>query len=259
VSAMDFERALDTYSKYLRTYGSSVNARDELLSFFAWTQPEGNRFARQVKIILVSADFSKEITTSVIWLNEQGLDITCVRLKPFILEHRTLIDVQQIIPLPEAAEYTVQLRRKAEEERTAIKIIYPELNEVVSLFEMKAIPDIRILGKSHYFRYITVLEWHNSTVHYEFYQAKEFISVELQLESDAVLPLADTLKTLVGVKVGDGTELEWDPSWMAGRGRLRAKYPLNTDPGTVTEAMCQLIKLTRSKVTEKLSEIQSAS
>jgi hypothetical protein len=46
------------------------------------------------------------------WLNEKGLDIRCVRLKPYNLDGRTLVDVQQIIPLPEANEYQIQFREK---------------------------------------------------------------------------------------------------------------------------------------------------
>ena len=67
--------------------------------------------------MLVSAEFSKEITTSVLWLNEHALDIRCVRLRPYALEARILLDVQQVIPLPEADAYTVQLKKKAEESR----------------------------------------------------------------------------------------------------------------------------------------------
>jgi hypothetical protein len=67
--------------------------------------------------VLVSAEFSKEVTTSVLWLNEHGLDIRCVRLRPYALDDRVILDVQQIIPLPEADSYTVQLKKKAEENR----------------------------------------------------------------------------------------------------------------------------------------------
>lgn len=74
-------------------------------------------FAQDVKIILVSAEFSKEVTTSVLWLNERGLDIRCVRLRPYVLGERLLLDIQQVLPLPEAEEYQVQIRKKAAEER----------------------------------------------------------------------------------------------------------------------------------------------
>jgi hypothetical protein len=69
-----------------------------------------------VRIILV-ADFSKELTTSIMWLNERDLDIRYIRLKPYGDNGRVLIDVQQVIPLPEAVEYTVQIRQKERLER----------------------------------------------------------------------------------------------------------------------------------------------
>lgn len=66
-----------------------------------------------VRIVLVSADFGREITTAVLWLNGfEGMDIRCLRLMPYEVDDKVLIDVHQIIPLPEAASYQVQLRRK---------------------------------------------------------------------------------------------------------------------------------------------------
>lgn len=66
----------------------------------------------------MSAEFSKEITTSVLWLDNHGLDIRCVRLRPYSLDGRIILDVEQIIPLPEAADLTIQIAQKAEEART---------------------------------------------------------------------------------------------------------------------------------------------
>jgi hypothetical protein len=42
-----------------------------------------------------------------------GLDIRCVRLKPYRdADGNVLIDVQQLLPLPEAAEYQTQVKAK---------------------------------------------------------------------------------------------------------------------------------------------------
>lgn len=65
----------------------------------------------------MSPDFSKEITTAVIWLNERGLDIRCVRVRPYKYADRVLVDIQQVLPLPEAQEYQVRIREKAQKER----------------------------------------------------------------------------------------------------------------------------------------------
>jgi hypothetical protein len=61
---------------------------------------------------LVSEDFSKELTSAVLWLNERELDIRCIRLRPYQDGKARLIDVQQVIPLPEAQDYQVQMREK---------------------------------------------------------------------------------------------------------------------------------------------------
>ena len=68
---------------------------------------------REVAIVLASAGFSTEVTTTVLWLNEfYGTDIRCMRLSPYRHENRLLLDVQQVVPLPEAEELTVKLRKR---------------------------------------------------------------------------------------------------------------------------------------------------
>jgi hypothetical protein len=61
----------------------------------------------------------RELTTSVLWLIERGIGIHCVRLQPYDLGGRVLVDVQQIIPLPEMAEYQVRVTEKKRKEREA--------------------------------------------------------------------------------------------------------------------------------------------
>jgi hypothetical protein len=47
------------------------------------------------------------------WLNDHGVDITCIRLQPYKDEEGALLlDIQQIIPLPEAADYQTQIKAK---------------------------------------------------------------------------------------------------------------------------------------------------
>jgi hypothetical protein len=120
VSKMTFADAVNAHANFLeRIGGNADNAEAEILKFLDWDEPRGDEFAQDTRIVLVSADFSKEITTAVLWLNERDLDIRCVRLRPYKLGEKTLLDIQQVLPLPEAAAYQVQLRRKAAEAREA--------------------------------------------------------------------------------------------------------------------------------------------
>ena len=117
VSTLTFEKVVDVYADYLRRIGQEIDARTSILEFLGWEGADEDLFAQDVRIVLASAEFSKELTTAVIWLNEHGLDIRCVRMQPYDDSGRLLVDVQQVIPLPEAAAYQVQVREKEQRGR----------------------------------------------------------------------------------------------------------------------------------------------
>ena len=122
VSTLTFSRAVEIYQKYLVSIGSEDNAEGKLLEFLGWEEPQEDDFALDVRIILVSSNFSKELTTSVMWLNERNLNIRCVRLIPYRHQSQVLVDVQQIIPLPEAESYQIKIKQQSEERREARKL-----------------------------------------------------------------------------------------------------------------------------------------
>jgi hypothetical protein len=119
VSTLTFSRAVEIYKKYLKSIGSQNDAEKVMLDFLEWDSPREDDFALDVRIVLVSSDFSKELTTAVMWLNERGVDVRCVRLIPYKLNKIILVDVQQIIPLPEVESYQVKIRQQSEERREA--------------------------------------------------------------------------------------------------------------------------------------------
>ena len=113
VSAMTFERAAQVHAEFLTRMGEdSEEAHARILSFLNWEDADEETFAPDVRILLVSENFGKELTTAVLWLRDRDIDIRCIRLRPYEDGSKRLIDVQQIIPLPEAHEYQVQLREK---------------------------------------------------------------------------------------------------------------------------------------------------
>lgn len=125
VSSMTFERAKAVFQSFLDRHQPGEDAESRLLEFLQWDEPREEEFGRDVRIVLVAADFSKEVLTSVLWLNERDLDIRCVRLKPYLLNSELVLDVQQVIPLPEAEEYQVRLREKAIVQRESVRLSGP--------------------------------------------------------------------------------------------------------------------------------------
>jgi len=78
-----------------------------------WVEGPFEELPDQVSIVLVSADFSTEITSTVIWLNgTYNTDISCYRIVAYRLAGDGLLDLQQIIPLPEAKDFQIQQSQK---------------------------------------------------------------------------------------------------------------------------------------------------
>ena len=114
ISAMTFEELLATFERYLSRQGEDASdARGRLAAWLEDVDGEDAVIRRDVRIILASADFGKEIMTTSLWLNDIfGTDIRCVRMTPYRIENRLLLNVEQVIPLPEAEELTIRLRRR---------------------------------------------------------------------------------------------------------------------------------------------------
>lgn len=119
VSTLTFDRVVDIFARYLDSTDRDEDPETALLEFLEWDEVVEDEFAQEVKIVLASAEFSRELTTSVIWLNNNGLDIRCIRLKPYKDAGKVYLDVQQIIPLPEAEEYQVSFRDKTRKEKAS--------------------------------------------------------------------------------------------------------------------------------------------
>jgi hypothetical protein len=119
VSNMTFDEAVETFRRYLARRQREDDPKARLLEFLGWAGPADGRFGEDVRIVLAAADFSPEVTSTVLWLNERDLDFACVRIQPYQLGASILLDVEQIIPLPEAADYQVQIRQKQREVRAA--------------------------------------------------------------------------------------------------------------------------------------------
>lgn len=120
VSSMTMDQAVSAHAKMLGGENAESLARNSIADFLGIDSTEDTELIDDVRIILASADFSTEITTAVIWLNQHGLDIRCIRLRPYKIDGQILIDATQTIPLPEAADYEVKIREKVQESKKVI-------------------------------------------------------------------------------------------------------------------------------------------
>ncbi len=124
VANLTFERVVEIFRNFLnrRSENEELEKTDPeqaILEFLEWDVPNEDDFAQKTRIVLASADFSQELTTAVMWLNDSGLDIRCVRMQPYLHGDATLLDIQTIIPLPGASEYQVAQKEKRLSEQSA--------------------------------------------------------------------------------------------------------------------------------------------
>jgi len=79
ISTLTFDKLVNIYRFYLNDNNLELDPEQSILDFLGWDESHEDEFGLEMKIILASADFSKELTTTVMWLNDFGLDIRCVR------------------------------------------------------------------------------------------------------------------------------------------------------------------------------------
>jgi hypothetical protein len=120
ISAMRFDQAVEAHRRYLASIGSPDDPEAAIRAFLDKQDKGPVALSDEpVRIILVAVEFPQELTTAVLWLNGLRLDIRCVQMRPHVVDQRTLIDFQQVIPLPAAQQYQVALRDKAIEQSQA--------------------------------------------------------------------------------------------------------------------------------------------
>lgn len=114
ISEMRFDDVVREYEEYLKRHEpeQQASARGRILQFLEASDVEEYEITNQPRIVLVSRDFSREITTTVLWLIDQGLKIRCVQIQPYKVGEQLLVDVRQIIPLAQTEDYQVRLRQK---------------------------------------------------------------------------------------------------------------------------------------------------
>ena len=117
-STLTLDKVVSIYRKYLGKGNASLSedeARNQILEFV--TNIDFEEINDKPRIILVAKDFRQEVTASVMWLRNFGLDIKCIKLTPYQLaQDKIVIEVNTIIPLPEAEDYIIQTEQKEKQE-----------------------------------------------------------------------------------------------------------------------------------------------
>lgn len=105
------------FSAYLSDNSIAQNPQEILIEFFG-DEDYGEiiNVGYSQRIILVAGDYRKEVTSTVMWLLNNGIDITCFKVLPYLHKDEVLLDFKQIIPLKEAEDFMIKIAAKQKEE-----------------------------------------------------------------------------------------------------------------------------------------------
>ena len=118
-SALSKNEIVGIYQTHL---GVGQNAEERICDFFKRGESDEIMFDEielnkgDQRIILVAANFRKEVTSTVLWLLEHGIKIKCIKVTPYAHCDNIFIDSEQIIPITDAEDYQIKLANKKRQE-----------------------------------------------------------------------------------------------------------------------------------------------
>lgn len=119
VSGLTKMQIVDIYQQYLDRFRGGGNAAVRICEFMEVEELEETVLnpGNDQRIIFIAANFRREVTATVLWLLSRGIRAQCFKVTPFAFGEELMIDIQQIIPTPEAADFMIGMSSKESEEK----------------------------------------------------------------------------------------------------------------------------------------------
>jgi len=113
-------QVVEIFQKYLNRYQQGGDAYELLSEFFEAPDIDEVKLntGNGQRLMLVAANFRKEVTSTALWLLGQGITVQCFKVTPYALGEQLLLSIDQIIPTPEAKELMIGISAKDAEEKS---------------------------------------------------------------------------------------------------------------------------------------------
>jgi hypothetical protein len=100
-----------------------LDARESIVEFLEaadFDEVTLNRSQTQ-RVMFVAARFRKEVTNTTLWLIGHGISCQCFKVTPYLAGAELFLNVEQIIPTPESADFMIGMAAKEAEEKAVSK------------------------------------------------------------------------------------------------------------------------------------------
>lgn len=105
------------YQNYLDKHALEEDANAKLSDFYNLEYDEIRLNQGQTqRIIIVAANFRKEVTSTVLWLLNYKLRIQCFKAIPFALENQLFLTLEQILPPKDTEDFIISMADKTQDD-----------------------------------------------------------------------------------------------------------------------------------------------
>jgi hypothetical protein len=111
----------EIYQRYLGTGGIASEKISEFYDGQEYESIKLNPADGDQRIIFVAANFRREATSTVLWLRDHDVDITCIKVTPYEDGDKLYLDAEQILPIKDIGDYQIRLTAKKQEVVTSSK------------------------------------------------------------------------------------------------------------------------------------------
>jgi hypothetical protein len=119
-SSLSKDNIKDIYQFYLLKNGLAEIAEEKLSDFFEkeFEDINLNQGSTQ-RIMMVAGKFRKEVTSTVLWLMNFNMRLQCFKVTPFAMGDQLFLNVEQMLPIKDAEEFSISMASKAQDEIVA--------------------------------------------------------------------------------------------------------------------------------------------
>ncbi len=185
-STLSKTEIINIYQAFLDKQGKDEKAEDKLVEFFDGKSIDEIEMNEQdQRIILVAGNFRKEVTSAVMWMINHNISVKCFKTTPYKHGEELLLDIEQIIPVKEAAEYYVRMADKAKESQS-IKESNRGIKEIRRRYWLELLEQFNSVSKQFQNVNPTDDHWLSggsgvSGVSFSFVVTKNYASVEISI------------------------------------------------------------------------------
>jgi hypothetical protein len=111
-STLTKNEIIDIYQNFLDKYRNGEKALENLQDFFDVEDMDEIIINEDQRLFFVALNYRKEVTSTVIWLLNKGIDIKCFKISMYNIDNKLLMDIEQIIPVKETQDYIISMNKK---------------------------------------------------------------------------------------------------------------------------------------------------